>query len=272
MKHTHQGCDLFYSVEGSGPPVLFIQGVGVHGAGWQPQTSVLARKFSCLTFDNRGMGQSQPYTGKLTLEQMASDAQAMLDAQGWDSAHVVGHSMGGLIAQALALNIPTRVRSLSLLCTFPNGKNATQLTARMLWLGLRTHIGTRRMRRHAFLEMVLPPQMLTQIDQDAWAEKLAPLFGHDLADQPPIVMKQLSAMSAYDATPRLKELGHIPTLVVSAEFDPIARPQFGRDIAAGIPNAQYVELTNSSHGVPIHDPERVNTLLMEHLEMAERKI
>lgn len=99
---------------------------------------------------------------------------------------------------------------------------------------------------------------------DGLAEHLAPLFGHDLGDQPPVVDKQLAAMRAYDATPRLRELSGIPTLVVSAAHDHIARPELGRALAAGIPGARYVEFADASHGVTIQSAERINTLLLEH--------
>src|SRR4051812_46066116 len=91
----HRGCRLAYDVRGEGAPVLLIQGVGVHGDGWLPQTDALASKFRCVTFDNRGMGRSQPVGGGITVEQMAEDALAVLDAEKIESAHVVGHSLGG---------------------------------------------------------------------------------------------------------------------------------------------------------------------------------
>lgn len=103
----------------------------------------------------------------------------------------------------LALSARTRVRSLALLCTFANSRRAAPLTPRMLWLGMCTRIGTRRMRRHAFLRLVMPPAALLGVDRDALAERLAPLFGHDLGEQLPIIMKQLKAMRAYDAPRRL---------------------------------------------------------------------
>ena len=74
----------------------------------------------------------------------------LMDAQGWDSAPVVGHSLGGLVALHLALSARARIRSLSLLCTFSLGRDATQLSWGMFWLGLRTFLGTREMRRRAF--------------------------------------------------------------------------------------------------------------------------
>jgi 3-oxoadipate enol-lactonase len=138
-----------------------------------------------------------------------------------------------------------------------------------MWLGLRTRVGTRQMRRRAFLEIVMPPGLLAITDRDALARKLEPLFGHDLADQASVTMKQLGAMRAYDATPHLELLSGLPTLVVSAAHDPIAPPPFGRSLAAGISGARYIELADASHGVPIHDAPGINALLIEHLEKAD---
>lgn len=265
----HRGCRLAYQVRGEGPPVLFIQGVGVHGDGWQPQVEGLAARYRCLWFDNRGMGRSQPLGARLSVEQMAEDVQVLMDAQGWDSAHLVGHSLGGLVALHLALSARARVRSLSLLCTMARGRDATRFSWWMAWVGLRSRVGTRRMRRLAFLKIVMPANALAQADPDALAEQLLPLFGHDLADQPAVVMKQLAALRAYDGTPRLAELAGIPTLVLSAAHDRIAPPELGRALAAGIPGARYVEIPDAAHGVIIQRADEVNALLSEHLAEAE---
>ena len=178
---------------------------------------------------------------------------------------MAGHSLGGLVALHLALTARERVRSLALLCTFGNGRHAAPPTPRMLWLGAGTRIGTRPMRRRAFLRLVMSPEGLAAADPDELARRLVPLFGHDLADQPPATGPQLAALRAYDASPRLAELAGLPTLVVSAVHDPIAPPTAGRALAAGIPGARYVELAEASHGVPIQYPEKVNALLLEHL-------
>lgn len=263
------GCRLVFQVEGSGPPVVLIQGVGVSGRGWTPQVRGLRSRFQCLTFDNRGMGESQPLGAAITVRQMAQDTLWLMTHLGWESAHVVGHSLGGPVALEMALMQPERVRSLSLLCTLARGRDATSLTWRMLVLGLRTRIGPRRARRHAFLEIIMPPAALQQVDRDALAAELEPLFGHDLADQPPVAMKQLSALRGYDATERLGELAGIPTLVMSAAHDPIAPPRLGRALADAIPGARFVEFDNASHGLPIQHAERVNELLSRHLADAE---
>lgn len=265
----HNGCLLSYQVEGSGPPLVLIQGVGVHGSGWSPQVQGLSGDYQCLSFDNRGIGASQPASRTLSVAQMAADAAALMNHLQWESAHVAGHSLGGLIALQLALDAPKRVRSLSLLCTFSNGADATRLTPWMLWTGLRSRIGTRAQRRNAFLRLVLPPGDWESAARNGMASKLGQLFGHDIADQPPVTMSQMSAMRACDLTPRLNELAAIPTLVVSARHDPIARPAYGRAIAAGIPGAHFVELEQTSHGAPIQFASEMNHLLRTHLDQAE---
>ena len=99
----------------------------MHGGAWAPQIEALSGRFQCLSFDNRGLGQSQPLGARLTVEQMAEDALALMDAQGWASAHLIGHSMGGLIALQGALSARARVLSLSLLCTFARGTTPRDL-------------------------------------------------------------------------------------------------------------------------------------------------
>lgn len=263
----HHGCRFAYRVEGSGAPVVLVQGVGVAGSGWNPQVQALRGEFTCLTFDNRGMGGSQPVGGAaVSVRQMADDTLWLMSQLGWRSAHVVGHSLGGPVALEMALS--QRVRSLSLLCTLARGRDATSLTWRMLWLGLRSRIGPRRARRHAFLQIVMPPDALAGIDRDALAAELEPLFGHDLADQPPVAMKQLAALRAYDATDRLGQIS-APTLVLSATHDPIAPPRHGRALARAIDGARYEEFSDASHGLPIQHAARVNELLLAHLGGAE---
>ncbi len=258
-----------YRRAGTGPGVLFIQGVGVIGEGWRPQIDGLADRYTTISFDNRGLGASALGAAPLSIESMALDALAVMDAEKIERFHVAGHSMGGLIAQEVALRAPARVKSLALLCTFARGKQATRLTPAIVLIGMRTRIGTRAMRRNAFLELVMPPALLATSDRTQLAETLRPLFGRDLADQPPIILKQLAAMAKYDASVRLGQLAHIPTLVMSAELDRIALPTFGRELAAAIPGARFVELPGAGHGVPLYAAGEVNALLAEHFAAAD---
>ncbi len=263
--------ELHYEVSGEGPPVLFIQGVGVAGSGWEAQTSVLAAEFQTLRFDNRGLGRSVRIQGPVSIEAMADDASALLNAVGWESAHIVGHSMGGVIAQQLALNQPERVRSLALLCTFARGKQAARLSPKIVWLGLRTRLGTRRMRRRAMLELVYPADFLKRANRDELAESCGQRFGRDLADSPPIVMKQLNATGRHDVSARLGELAAIPAMVLSAERDPIALPEFGRDLARRLGNASFEVIPGASHAVVLQEPGVVNDRLRRFWWQVERE-
>jgi len=262
------GCPLHYDVVGSGPPLLLIQGVGVAGGGWAPQVEALADRYTCISYDNRGLGRSVPRGEPVSVERMAEDARAILDAERIDAAHVVGHSLGGPVAIALALAARDRVRSLALLCSFAGSRTAAPPTPRMIWLGSRTRIGTRRMRRRGFLALVSAPGSIPRGELDTQAVRLAGLFGHDLADQPPVAAEQLRALRRYDATERLGQLGGIPTLVVNAAHDPIAPPAAGRALSRAIPGARYVEIAEASHGLPITHAGQTNRLLEEHLGIA----
>lgn len=258
----HKRCQLAYRLQGNGPPVVFIQGTGVHGDGWRPQVDELQSSYTCLTFDNRGMAHSQPHQGPLTVPQMADDVRALMDHVGWETAHIVGHSLGGLIAQCFAIESPKRVRSLALLCTISRGKDAASPSWGMIWTGLRTMIGTKPMRRKAFCEIVLPPSLWP--DWKEWSPRLEPLFGHDLATQPPIAMKQLGAMQKYDATKHLKSISHIPTLLVGCQYDRIATPAIMDRLATHFPDGRYVRFQDAAHGVPIQCSSQINALLREH--------
>jgi pimeloyl-ACP methyl ester carboxylesterase len=254
---------LHYELQGAGPPVLLIQGVGVIGHGWRRQADGLQDRYTLCSFDNRGIGRSAPMKGLTTIEAMAGDARALLDQLGWSSAHVVGHSMGGLIAEQLALDAPSRVRSLALLCTPASGRAVGRPSLALVWLGLRGRVGTRAMRRRAFLEVIMPRSRLVDVDSEALAEQLGPYFGRDLADNPAIMLQQVRSMAKHDVSGRLGELA-VPTLVLVAEEDRIAPPTVGRSTASRISGARYVELADAGHGVTLSHAERINAILDEH--------
>jgi pimeloyl-ACP methyl ester carboxylesterase len=263
-----EGMPMQVDLAGSaGPEVLFIQGVGIHGAGWKPQTDRFSATHRCAWFDNRGMGRNAGMLlpEPLTVDQMAADGFAVLDAAGWLApVHLVGHSLGGLIALTMALRAPQRVRSLSLLCTFGDGRSVAPLSWRMMWSGLRSRIGSRASRRRGFLELVLPPPPPDSETSSRLARELELLFGHDLADQPPVVSRQLAAMRRTNVLSRLPELGSIPALVMSAAHDPIAPPALGKALAEGIRGARYAEVPDASHGLPITHADLVNRELERH--------
>jgi len=263
-----EGCRFAYCFDGAGPPLVMIQGVGAYGTSPNPQIAILRNRYLCLSFDNRGIGRSQPAAKPITVRQMARDTAALLDHVGGATAHVVGHSMGGLIAMEFALMAKARVRSLTLLNTFGRGADVTPMTLKLLWILVRLRFAPRFIRRDAFVELVLPAGR--KGDKRKLVELLSGIFGHDIADLPAISRRQMDAMKAEDLTGKLSALDGIPTLVISGEKDIIAPPASGRAIALQIPGAQYIEIPGASHAFPILEPERCAALILEHLDSAER--
>jgi pimeloyl-ACP methyl ester carboxylesterase len=140
----------------------------------------------------------------------------------------------------------------------------------MMWLALRSRVGTRAMRRSGFLQLVMTPEERASEETAALVEKLPDLFGHDLADQPAIVNEQLRAMRDTDLSARLARLALLPTLILCAAQDPIAPISAGREIAHGIPGSRLVEFEGASHGLPMTHAGSVNGMLRDHFERAEK--
>lgn len=258
---------IHYSRTGAGPAVLLLQGVGVAGRGWMPQVEALVSRHTVITIDNRGIGGSS-FTGpELTIEDMAADALAVMDSERIDAFHLAGHSMGGLIAQQIALAEPHRILSLALLCTFFTGRQGTTVPPAMLLTAIRSRVGSLRMRRRAFVRLVMPRDYLEGRNVEDVAAELGRVFGRDLGDAPPIVMRQLRAMRRFDASPRLAGLASIPTVVVSGACDCIASPRYGRALASAIPGSRLVEFADAGHALTIQKADEVNALLLEHFSL-----
>src|SRR6201984_2565149 len=122
----NQGAKLYWDEQGSGEPLLLIMGLSFPSYMWHRSRPVLASRYHSIAFDNRGIGQSDVPGGVYSISLMASDAAAVLDAAGVETAHIFGVSMGGMIAQEFALQYPERVRSLILGCTAAGGPHAVQ--------------------------------------------------------------------------------------------------------------------------------------------------
>jgi len=122
----NQGAKIYWDEQGQGAPVLLIMGLGLTSDMWHRTRPVLARSYRTLAIDNRGVGRSDVPAGPYSIALMASDAAAVLDAAGIETAHVFGVSMGGMIAQEFALQYPGRVRSLILGCTAAGGPTAVR--------------------------------------------------------------------------------------------------------------------------------------------------
>lgn len=248
-------CRIAYSVQGSGAPVVMIQGVGVAGCGWRPQLEALRGDYSLCTFDHRGVGDSTGVPS--TIEEMAADSIAVMDALGWTAAHVVGHSMGSSVAVALALDAPKRVLSLGLFCAVDHGRAIFGLSPRAIWRQLRTRFGSAEARRRAFFRLVSPTALAGAHDVDV--ERLERAFGRRLNEFPAVALRQVRALGRFDPRAGLPRLASIPSLVVSAEEDIVCPPAAGARLAAAMEAA--FECVPGAHAIPVQNPDAVNDRL-----------
>lgn len=239
-----------------GPRVLLVQGTGVRGRAWQPQIDGLVERCQLAWYDNRGLGDNPGRVG--SVEDMGRDALEVLDQLGWSSATLVGHSLGGVIAQQVAVLAPERVDGLGLLCTFAVGSASISWHPSDMWLNLRTAVGTAAMRRRAFFELVSDPSV--DVDLEA-IERLEQVFGRRLDALPPAAFPQVLALARTDLRKQLSWRGR--TLVVSARDDRIAKPAQGRMLAELLDGR--FELVDGGHAVVVQDAARINQLLVDEL-------
>src|SRR5438874_5764645 len=188
---------IAWESQGAGEPVLLIHGLGYARWGWEPVAAALAERFRLLLFDNRGIGESEVPPGPYTPRAMAEDAVSVLDEAGVESAHVVGTSLGGMVAQELALGWPERVNRLVLACTTPGGAGAYSLPQQTLALQAEAPTLPQDVALRRFVENALAP----------WArqELIDRIVVHRLASPPDPAgwAAQAAAGAAFDAFYRL---------------------------------------------------------------------
>ena len=252
------GVSLRYEVTGQGPPLCLIIGYHLHGAAW-PHVFVenLARHFSVLTFDNRGTGQSEKPASGYGLDVMAADVAGLLDGLGWSSAHVLGFSMGGAIAQELAIRNPERVDRLVLIATFPGGL----LGIPAPWPVL----------RRLFDVEGLPPE---EAARQVWPVTYSAAY---LAAHPEAVEAQMrreiafptpdyaargqgAAIRAFSSGLRLSRI-RADTLVATGNEDQLVPPGNARILASGIRGARLAVLPGLGHRAIWEAPEDAGALV-----------
>lgn len=264
---TVDGAELAYERRGRGPCVLLVQGVGLAGRAWSPQVDELCRDHTCVTFDNRGIGDSRGDTSRLTVDMLARDALALLDALDIERAHLVGHSLGGVIVQRMALLASARAASLTFMCAFAGGRDLARPSGRLLWLGTRSRIGTRAMRSSAFARLIMPDAYLQAQGQQHVIAELERVFGRALWQSPAIADTQLAALRAHDERSELPRLAALRCQVLSGWLDPIATHAANVALAAGT-GAQHHVWDDASHALPIQHASTINAMLRAHMAAA----
>jgi pimeloyl-ACP methyl ester carboxylesterase len=255
------GAELHYERAGSGEPLLLIQGMsGTHMSWGAPFRSLLERHFEVIVFDNRGIGLSTRVTEPFTIAEMAADTAGLLAALEVESAHVLGISMGGMIAQELALAHPERLRSLSLGCTYCGGPGS-QLMDPADFQGLAEAMASGDQDRvfGAMYELNLSPAF--RAEQSRYAEFAAMAAALPVARR--AVELQLQAIVAHDTSGRLSELA-TPTLVIHGTVDRVLGYPNGPLIASLLPDAGLETLDEVGHMFWWEQPERSAGLIHQH--------
>jgi 3-oxoadipate enol-lactonase len=242
---------IHYESTGTGAPVLLVMGLGMSLTGWWRTVPVLASAgLRVITFDNRGVGRSGRPPGPYTTAMLADDAVAVLDAASLERAHVYGISLGGMIAQEIALRHPGRVARLVLGATTAGGPAAT--VADDATLAFFTRRGL--MPAPEAVWASVPYNYSTQT-RGEHGERIAQDIAQRLRYpiEPEFYAAQLAAAIAHDTQDRLAEI-QAPTLVVHGLQDVMVPPANGHVLARLIPGARLLELTGAAHLYPTDDP------------------
>ena len=251
---------IAYWREGTGPPIVWIQGLNADHTAWASQVAAFRDGYDCIALDNRDVGQSWRATTPYTIAEMAEDVRAVLDDAAVLDAHVVGLSMGGVIAQELALRYPEWVRSLVLVSTF--ARPDPRLMAIMeAWRVIYPVLGPSDFARQSwpwlfswrFFER---PNALRNLQR--YAEN-AP---HP--QEPEAFVRQIDAQAGQDRRERLGAL-RVPTLVIAGAEDALVPPYLGRELAEHIPDAQYAELPGVGHSANLEGRGEFNRVVREFL-------
>ena len=251
MAFAHsEGVELYWESTGAGAPVLLVMGLGMNATGWWRTVPVLSESLRVIAFDNRGAGRSDKPEGPYSVAQMADDAMAVLDAAGEPAAHVYGISLGGMIAQEIALRHPERVRSLVLGATTPGGERAVPLDDDVVAFFMRR----REMPAHEAAWASVPYSYGEQTRLHGGqriAEDVEQRLRYPI--EPVGYAGQLGAALYHDTSDRLADLS-LPTLVVHGDADRIVPTGNGRVLAEAIPGARLELLAGAGHLYPTDAP------------------
>jgi pimeloyl-ACP methyl ester carboxylesterase len=246
---------LAWRTLGEGSLLLLVNGYAATGEDWDPTfLAALGESFEVIYPDNRGVGASELGEAEPTIDGMAADLEALLDALEIDRATVVGWSMGGFVAQRLAARAPARVTALALLATDPGGPDSVPAAAAD-WSRLVDHSGTPREQATRLISLLFPPGMAAEIDRQFGEVVAAARMGLSLA----ALRAQEAAMEAWhrDALPPVGAGEVPPILIVHGSLDAVIPIANAEALAARFPDARVEILDGCGHAVMAQEPQRV---------------
>jgi pimeloyl-ACP methyl ester carboxylesterase len=249
-------------------------GLAADSTAWMFQLPALAEKYRTIVFDNRGVGRSTKPAGPYSIHQMAEDAVGLLAHLGVERTHVVGVSMGGMIAQEIALRNPERVRSLVLACTYPEPDAETEERRTFMvgqFGGQVSEGGDIKVDISALNPMLFLQQMLPAVFNQEFIDKELPKllsvfagalqYGFSME----AILGQVAAVMSHRTKDRLHEI-KAPTLVITGDADRLVSPANSDILAREIPGAKLVKIPGGSHGFNFETPDVFNREILQFLE------
>lgn len=256
------GGQIHYEEAGSGPPVLFVSGLGGSARSWQPQIAAFSKHFRVITYDQRGTGASDRLQRVFSLDQMAEEAIGLLDALGIEKAHLVGMSTGGAIGQTLAVVHPERLGRMILCSTWTH---CDPWFRRMFEARRRLYLEAGSELHGRFHPIWLyPPDWVNAHDEEIEADQQ-----RALASAPPVEVSvgRIDALLAFD---RRADLGRIrtPTLILVATNDAITPPHYAEALAQAIPGSRLHVFQGGGHAFTKTRAAEFNRLALDFLQKA----
>jgi len=256
---TRDGAELHWERHGAGPPLILGAGLGGTGTWWEPNLAALAERFTVHLFDQRGTGRSSRVPVR-SVEQMAADFVAVMDDAGLASAHYLGHSTGGAIGVATALDHPGRLRSLVIYASTTRGDPYRERV-----LGLRSllldAVGPEAYARYTSL-LLYPPTWINANHERLLAEEARAAGQLGPAD---VQASRLGAILAFDRRSELHRIT-IPTMVMCADDDILTPRYFSEEYAALIPGSAAHWLPRGGHALSRTEPDLFNRLVLDFLD------
>lgn len=264
-KATVNGINMYYEVHGQGEPFVLIMGSFGSLEAWILQIGAFQERYKVIVFDNRGIGKTDRSPEPYTIATMADDTVGLLDHLGIDKAHVLGMSLGGPVAQDIAINYPDRVKKLILVCSMAGGEGARLHPDMLRALGMEDSSRRVDFRKVDFLQ-IMKATVALAFNSRSLAESLAAQAGtwfkqFDIDG----FIRQWEAVTSYNALDRIHKI-RARTLVITGTEDRLVDPHSSEITAALIPNSKLVKVEGGSHAFFMEMSDRFNREVLDFLK------